>query len=126
MPARFILHIIVTIILLSIGWWLYMSIGEGSYDSMTVATYWFAALVFILFSWLFYWFVHRLKTKAWVIALVLSAVITAIATSALLFYSQKSIEQTVEETGQLNQEDSVKEQSTNTTTEIETLDLGEE
>ena len=126
MPARFILHIIVTIILLSIGWWLYMSIGEGNYDSLTVATYWFAALVFILFSWLFYWFVHRLQTKAWLIALVLSAVIAAIATSALLFYSQKSIEQTVEETGQLNQEDSAKEQSTNATAEIETLDLGEE
>ena len=73
MPARFILHVMTTLVLFAVGWWLYMRMGDtalGAIDSTSVAMYWFASLVFILFSWVFYWFVHRLKTRAWIISLM--------------------------------------------------------
>jgi len=96
MSARLILHIVLTLVLFSLGWWLYKSIGNsGSLGSVGVATYWFAMLVYILFSWLFYWMVHRLKVRYWLIMQILAFLISAISTSALLYVSkehQKQIE----------------------------------
>ena len=131
MPARFILHIIITLVLFAIGWWIYMHMNDDSYDidSVTVATYWFAILVFILFSWLFYWFVHRLKTRAWVIALILALVIALAATIALLYFSREHQQQLEEEAFKQEQNStSETEPQTESTpsNEIETLNLGEE
>ena len=135
MPARFILHIIVTLVLFVIGWWIYMHLDDNSYDldSVTVAIYWFAALVFIFFSWLFYWFVHKLKTKAWVIALILAMIIAAVSTISLLYISRQHQQQLEEEAmfekqDQLSKTDSQvdKSQDSESKNEIETLNLGEE
>lgn len=131
MPARFILHIIITLVLFAIGWWIYMHMNDDSYDidSVTVATYWFAILVFILFSWLFYWFVHRLKTRAWVIALILAVVIALAATIALLYFSREHQQQLEEEAfkQEQNSTSETEPQSESTpSNEIETLNLGEE
>lgn len=96
MSARLILHIIVTIVLFTIGWWLYVRLEDSNFDaidSVSVATYWFAALVYILISWLFYWFVHRLKLKAWVVAQIITLVISAFATGALLYVSREHQQQ---------------------------------
>lgn len=131
MPARFILHIIITLVLFAIGWWVYMHMNDNRYaiDSVTVATYWFATLVFILFSWLFYWFVHRLKTRAWVIALILAVVIALAATIVLLYYSREH-QQQLEEEAFKQEQDSTSETEPQTesapSNEIETLNLGEE
>ena len=128
MPARFILHIILTLVLLAFGWWLYAQLGGGSYEAMSVATYWFTALVFILLSWLFYWFVHRLKTKAWIIALIIAAVLTAIATSTLLFLSKQN--QSLQESAAFEKEQASTQDNevpnANVSTEIETLNLSED
>ena len=99
MSARLILHFVVTLIFFAIGWWLYMRMEDNAYDaidSVNVAIYWFAVLVYILFSWFFYWIVHRLKLKAWVIGQILAVVIAAVATVSLLFIShehQKQLEE---------------------------------
>lgn len=132
MPARFILHIILTLVLLAFGWWLYMQLGKGSYKTMSVATYWFTALVFILLSWLFYWFVHRLKTKAWIIALIIAGLFTAAATTTLLLLSKQN--QKLQEDAALAQEQADSEkaeaqaqaQDIESPAEIETLNLGED
>ena len=92
MSARLILHIITTIVLLAVGCWLYMRMQENAYDSIdenNVAIYWFASLVYIFFSWIFYWIVHRLKLKAWVIAQILALVFAAVATVSLLYISRE-------------------------------------
>ena len=91
-----------------------MQLGEGSYEAMSVATYWFTALVFILLSWLFYWFVHRLKTKAWIIALIVAGVLTAVATSTLLFLSEQN---------QMLQEEAAMVQDQEASEEAETQDV---
>ncbi len=99
MSARLILHIITTLVLFAVGWWLYMRMQESAHDSIdstSVALYWFASLVYILFSWIFYWIVHRLKLKAWVIAQILALILTAVATVSLLYIShehQKQLEE---------------------------------
>lgn len=99
MSARLILHIILTLVLFAVGWWLYASMDNvGALDSVGVATYWFAMLVFILSSWLFYWIVHRLRMRFWIIMQILAIVISAVSTSALLYASreyQKQIEEEV-------------------------------
>ena len=130
MPARFILHIITTLVLFAVGWWIYMHMNDNRYDidSVTVATYWFASLVFILFSWLFYWFVHRLKTGAWVIALILAVVIALVAIIALLYYSREH-QQQLEEEAFKQEQNSISETTPQTESapnnEIEILNLGE-
>ncbi len=131
MPARFILHVVITIVLLTIGWWLYMRLDDSGYnvDSITVATYWFTILVFILFSWLFYWFVHKLKTKAWVIAQVLAVAIAAVSIISLLYISQehqKLLEEEAIKKEQIPEADAQTEQSSESSNEIETLSLSEE
>ncbi|MEM7401984.1 MAG: hypothetical protein AAF304_08560 [Pseudomonadota bacterium] len=128
MPARFILHIVLTLVLIAIGWWLYMQLGGGQYDSMSVATYWFTALVFILLSWLFYWFVHRLKTKAWIIALIIAGVLTAVSTTTLLFLSKQNQEMLEKEALAQELEDSQENetQDLEASSELETLNLGED
>lgn len=128
MPARFILHIILTLVLLAMGWWLYMQLGDGEYASMSVATYWFTVLVFILLSWLFYWFVHRLKTKAWIIALTIAGVLTAVSTTTLLFLSKQNQKMLEEAALAQEQADSekVETQDVDVSTELETLNLSED
>jgi Ca2+/Na+ antiporter len=136
MSARLILHFIVTIVLFAIGWWLYVRLEDRSYDaidSVSVATYWFAALVYILFSWLFYWFVHRLKLKAWMVAQIIAVVIAVFATGALLYVSREH-QQQLEEKALLEEQaetlSSDAEQAQNPTSESgskpETLNLSEE
>lgn len=99
MSARLILHIILTIVLFAIGWWLYMSIGHsGALDSVGVAMYWFAMLVYVFFSWIFYWIVHRLRLRVWVIMQILAILISAVSIGALLYVSrehQKQVEEKV-------------------------------
>ena len=135
MAPRFILHIILTLLLLSIGWWLYTQLtgGHSNLDSITVAAYWFAALVFIFFSWLFYWFVHRLSTTAWMIALIVSLVVTVISTLSLLYISRENQKKLVEEAIQQEQEKISEEkaqaeqpQQSETSNKIETLNLSED
>ncbi len=135
MAPRFILHIILTLLLFSIGWWLYMRLvgTNSSVNSITVATYWFAALVFIFFSWIFYWFVHRLSSTAWMIALLAALAIAIISTLILLYISQENQKKLEEESMRLEQEqasepDSQTDQTqqSESNNQIETLNLGEE
>lgn len=96
MSARMILHIIATLVLFAVGWWLYMRMQENAYDSIdstNVAIYWFASLVFIFFSWIFYWITHRLKLKAWIIAQLLALILAAVATYSLLYVSKQHQQQ---------------------------------
>ncbi len=137
MSARLILHIIVTIVLFTIGWWLYVRLEDSSFDaidSVSVATYWFAALVYILISWLFYWFVHRLKLKAWVVAQIIALVITAFATGALLYVSrehQRQLEEKAllekQQAETLNSdEEQVQDSASESVSKPKTLNLSEE
>jgi hypothetical protein len=100
-------------------------------NSVNVATYWFAILVYIFFSWLFYWFVHRLKLKAWVIAQIFAIMIAAGATGSLLFISKEHQKQ-LEDKAMLEEQkakdlksetDQVEEKVPNN--QPETLDLSE-
>ena len=96
MSARLILHLVTTLVLFAVGCWLYMRMQESTYDSIdstNVAIYWFASLVFIFFSWLFYWFVHRLKLKAWLVAQILAITLAAVATLSLLYISREHQQQ---------------------------------
>ncbi len=135
MSARLVIHIVVTLTLFAIGWWLYMRLGENSYDainSTSVATYWFAMLVYVLFSWIFYWCVHRFRLRAWVIAQVVSAMIAGASTGSLLYISsehQKQLEEEamVENKNAANADTNQAAQSQNETEEkIQTLNLSEE
>lgn len=106
MSARLILHVILTLVLFVVGWWLYMSIGNaGALDSIGVATYWFAMLIYIFFSWLFYWIVHRLRLRVWIIMQVLAILITAVSTGALLYISREHQKQVEEKTIQEQQDE---------------------
>ena len=130
MPVRFILHIVITIVLLTIGWWLYMRLDDSGYDvdSITVATYWFTILVFILFSWLFYWFVHKLNTRAWIIAQLLAVAIAAVSIISLLYISQehqKMLEEEAMKEEQISEEDAQTETQAESSNEFETLNLTE-
>lgn len=137
MSARLILHFIVTIVLFAIGWWLYVRLEDSSFDaidSVSVATYWFAALVYILFSWLFYWFVHRLKLRAWVVAQIFAVLIAAIATGALLYVSREH-QQQLEEKALLEEQqaetlnsdaEQVQDSASESESKPETLNLSEE
>jgi len=134
MSARLILHIITTLILLALGWWLYIRMGDSasdSIDSISVATYWFATLVFILFSWMFYWFVHRLKLKAWIISIILAIIIAVVSTIVLIKVAennQRKLEdaemqkQSEQDSGAATVEES---QAQENEKESETLNLGE-
>jgi hypothetical protein len=101
-------------------------------NSANIATYWFAMLVYVLFSWLFYWFVHRLKLKAWVISQIFSIIIATGATGSLLFISKEHQKQ-LEDNAMLEEQkaedlksetDQVEEKVPNN--QPETLDLSEE
>jgi thiol:disulfide interchange protein len=139
MSARLILHIITTIVLLAVGCWLYMRMQENAYDSIdenNVAIYWFASLVYIFFSWIFYWIVHRLKLKAWVIAQILALVFAAVATVSLLYISREYQQQLEEKAMQKNEaasaaqgesvQDSANGLETDSEDKLETLNLSEE
>ncbi|MEJ2115709.1 MAG: hypothetical protein P8X88_06610 [Gammaproteobacteria bacterium] len=107
MPARFIIHSVVTLILFAIGWWLYMRLlggYKGEIDSVGVAIYWFAILVYVLFSWLFYWFVNKLKLRAWVIAQIIAIAIAVVSTGSLLYISNEHQKQ-LEEKAMLEQQE---------------------
>lgn len=135
MSARLILHIITTLILFALGWWLYIRIGESASDAIdatNVAIYWFASLVFIFFSWIFYWFVHRLKLKAWIISLLLAAIIAIVSTVVLVKIAdnnQRKLEnaevqqQSEQGDGALNTKDAQEREAGQ---ELETLNLSEE
>jgi len=133
MSARLILHIITTLILFALGWWLYIRMADSAsdaIDSSSIAMYWFASLVFILFSWIFYWFVHRLKLKAWIISLILAAIIAAVSTVALVTVAEDNqrkleeaeMQQSEQQSGVLIPEDA---QELETEQESETLNLSE-
>ena len=131
MPARFILHVVITIVLLTIGWWLYMRLDDSGYkiDSIMVATYWFTILVFIFFSWLFYWFVHKLKTKYWVAAQLFAITISAISIISLLYISkehQKLLEEEAIKEEQVSKAESLPEQNSASSNQIETLNASED
>ncbi|MGH1536849.1 MAG: hypothetical protein ACRBDX_02190 [Gammaproteobacteria bacterium] len=134
MSARLIIHIVVTLILFAIGWWLYVRLEDNSYDainSVSVATYWFAMLVYVFFSWILYWIVHWFRLRAWVIAQIIAIVIAAVATGTLLYISTEHQKQ-LEEKAMLEEKS---EQATNSATDqgagsneekIQTLNLSEE
>ncbi len=91
MSLRFVLHISLCVLLAIAGWWLYQQLSVNSnysVSSIQVASYWFGILIFILFSWIFYWILHRRSVKAWVIALIIAALIAVVSTAALLIISQ--------------------------------------
>jgi len=86
MKPRFIFHMLLSASLASFGLWLYMQMqhsGNAYIDSILVASYWFTFLIFLFFSWFFYWVLHKRSTKAWLIALVLAALIAIAGIIAL-------------------------------------------
>ncbi len=54
-------------------------------NSIPVASYWFGFLIFVLFSWLFYWPLHKFSAKSWLIALLIAVTSTA----AMLFIARE-------------------------------------
>lgn len=135
MSARLILHIVTTLVLLAVGCWLYMRMEENAYDSIdsvNVAIYWFVSLVYVLFSWVFYWLVHRLKLKAWVIAQILALIIAAGATAVLLYVSREHQQQLEQKTMQQDekaassQQEIVKGSGDGSDEKLEILNLSEE
>lgn len=130
MSARLILHIITTLVLFAFGSWLYIRMGDDATDAInetSVATFWFASLVFIFFSWLFYWPMHRLKLKAWIIALIIAVIIAAVSTVVLKKVADENqrkleeIEMQKESAADVTEDASVQE----TEEKLETLNLGE-
>lgn len=90
MTLRFTLHLLICALLATFGYWLYMQLSINEYDfinSISVASYWFGFLIFLLLSWLLYWILHRRSAKAWAIAQFLSVLIAIISTVALLVIS---------------------------------------
>lgn len=113
MSLRFILHIAVCLLLAAAGWWLFTQLDETGHSSITsiqVAGYWFGILVFILFSWFFYWILNRRSTKAWFIAQGIAVVIAISSTVALLLISHIHEQQRKAEEELLNQEPEILEQ----------------
>ena len=106
MSLRFILHIGLCILFALVGWWLYLQQSESSsysVSSIQVASYWFGLLIFVLFSWIFYWILHKRSGQAWMIALIIALVIAIVSTVALIIISrdhesqrQKALEQSQE------------------------------
>lgn len=90
MTTRFILHVILCIFFAAIGWWLYLQLGKNGYTLITplsVASYWFGFLIFVFFSWIFYWILHRRSTKSWAIAQLIALLIAITATISMLVIS---------------------------------------
>ena len=92
MTLRFTLHSILCTFFTGLGWWLYLQLykdGNGLINSISVASYWFGFLIFVLFSWFFYWILHRRSTKSWLIAQLIALLIAIIATLSILFISHQ-------------------------------------
>ena len=90
MTTRFILHAILCIFFAAIGWWLYLQLENNGYTLITplsVASYWFGFLIFVFFSWIFYWILHRRSTKSWAVAQFISLLIAIIATILIVVIS---------------------------------------
>lgn len=90
MTLRFTLHLLICVLLATFGFWLYMQLNINEYkfiNSISVASFWFGFLIFLLFSWLFYWVLHRRSAKVWAIAQFISVLIAVISTAALLVIS---------------------------------------
>ena len=90
MTQRFVLHCLLCIFFAALGWWLYSQVELNNYafiNSITVASYWFWFLIFLLFSWLFYLFLRRRSTKSWLIAQFVAFIIALTATITLLVTS---------------------------------------
>jgi len=98
--------------------------NDAAIESVNVAIFWFAALVYIFFSWIFYWIVHRLKLKAWLIAQVLALIIAAVATLSLLYVSRDH-QQRLEQKAMQQEQDSEKPvlDGTESTSEDDTVDV---
>ncbi len=134
MPARFIIHSIVTLVLFVTGWWLYMRLNGSSKDaisSVSVATYWFAILVYVLFSWLFYWLASNLKLRAWMIMQIIAIAIAAVSTESLLYISREHQKQLEEkailgEQGEKSSIPEVEQTDSELENKIQTLNLSED
>ena len=90
MSLRFTLHLFICVLLATFGYWLYTQLNISEYkfiNSISVASYWFGFLVFLLFSWLLYWILHSRSLKAWAIAQFISVLIAVISIVALLVIS---------------------------------------
>ena len=90
MSLRFTLHFLICVLFAALGWWLFLQLRDNTSASITsihVAGYWFGFLVFILFSWFFYWILHRRSTKAWFISLMIAGFIAVISTGAMVIVS---------------------------------------
>lgn len=107
MKPRFIAHMLLSASLASLGLWLYMQMQSSTYqyiDSIFVASYWFVFLIFLFFSWFFYWVLHRRSVIAWLIALVLASFI-AIATYIALHIVAEQYQQEIENAENILQQD---------------------
>ena len=90
MSLRLILHILICVLFAAIGLWLFLQLRDNSTSSITsihVAAYWFGFLIFVLFSWFFYWILHKRSTKAWLISVILAGFIAIISTGAMVIIS---------------------------------------
>lgn len=90
MTLRFTIHLIFSLLLAIIGYWLYMQLNTNVYSfisSISVASYWFGYLIFLLFSWFLYWILHRRSARVWAIAQFISILIAVISTVSLLMLS---------------------------------------
>jgi thiol:disulfide interchange protein len=130
MSVRLISHIVLTLILFAIGWWLYLRIGDaGALDSVEVAKYWFAMLVYVFFSWVFYWIAHWFRLRVWLAMQVLAILISAISTGALLYISREHQQQVEEKVTQQQEgidSDAEKNDVLDSESEIEKLSLTED
>ena len=91
MHQRFILQVILCVFLAGLGYWFYWQLdvsGSDSLNSIPVASYWFGFLIFVLFSWLFYWPLHKFSAKSWLIALLIALIIAVTSTAAMLFIAR--------------------------------------
>ncbi len=124
MKPRFILHMLLSASLISLGLWLYMQMQTSSHeyiDSIFVASYWFTFLIFLLFSWFFYWVLHKRSTTAWLISLVL-AVAIAIAGIIALRIVSKQYQQEIEKAEEVIQQQNIEQSQIDT--EDSTVDPG--
>ena len=87
MTTRFIFHVLICLLLAMLGYWFYLQLSTDTYNfinAITVASYWFGYLIFILSSWLFYWILHKRTTKSWIVAQFFSIIIAVISTLSLV------------------------------------------
>ena len=92
MSLRFVLHIIVCIFFAGLGGWLYLQLGHdqsGLINSISLACYWFGYLVFLFFSWIFYWVVHKSSATAWIVAQFFALSIAIFATVSIVIISRE-------------------------------------